>query len=136
METIWGITGIGVPGIFFLGLGLMTLPQSPPFAARPCFCTSALWAVVVGLVWLVTTPASWWGRIAAGMALGAFVFVVVPQMIRLTYAQISPPSELALPHDNTIVGHVPRGALGSDNTIVDDSDTNGNVIHNKTEAIG
>ena len=43
----------------------------------------------------------------------------------------------ATPHDNTIIGHAPTAVmLGSDNTVVNDADSNGNVIHNNTDAIG
>jgi len=92
MEIVWGITGIGAPGVFFLGLGLMALPQSSPFFAQLCFYASGGWAASVGFMWLVTTPESIWLRITSGVMLGVFVFVVVPQMIRLTSAQ-SPPSQ-------------------------------------------
>jgi hypothetical protein len=52
--------------------------------------------------------------------------------------QPAPQIQSALPpHDNTFVGTVPPGlAAGSDNTVVNDADQNGNVIHSKTEAIG
>ena len=92
MEIIWGVTAVGAPGLFFLGLGLMTVLGSPPLFARLCFVASCAWAAIVGFRWLVTTPASGGWRVAAGLALGAFVFVLVPQMVRLTYAQ-TPPSQ-------------------------------------------
>jgi hypothetical protein len=78
----------------------MAIPWAPPVFARLSFFVSGTWAAIVGLMWLVDTPESTGWRVAAGMALGAFVFVLVPQMVRLTYAQ-TPPSQGANMSDSS-----------------------------------
>jgi hypothetical protein len=144
MEIVWGITAVGAPGLFFLGLGLMALPTSPPAFARGCFYTSGGWAGIIGFMWLVSTPESAWWRIAAGLLLGAFVFVLVPQMVRLTYAQtggstmtdrpVTPTGHQVPPaigDNNTVVNLPAPTSMGSGNTFVGPTDSNGNTIFNR-----
>jgi hypothetical protein len=74
----------------------MALVQAPPILSRLCFLGAAGWSAIIGFMWLVTTPESTWARVTAGLLLGAFVFVLVPQMIRMTYAQSAPPQGPAM----------------------------------------
>src|SRR5712672_1644983 len=84
METMWGITAAVVPTAFGLGIALMIVP-SPDFqlGARLCFALSGAWLGVIGLIWMINTPTSLSYRILAGFAIGAFVFVVIPLLIRV-----------------------------------------------------
>lgn len=135
MDIILGISAVGAPGLFFLGLGLMALPQAPSVSGRASFYASGAWAGIVGVMWLISTQQPLWLRAMIGILLGAFVFVLVPEMVRLTYVHTAA-SALAPgavpPHDNTIVS--PEGppppdlARGHDNTYVGPTGPNGNTI--------
>jgi hypothetical protein len=84
METLWGITAAVVPTAFGLGVALMIMPAPElQLAARLCFALSGLWLGVIGLMWLIHTPTSMGYRVLVGFAVGAFVFVVIPLLIRV-----------------------------------------------------
>jgi hypothetical protein len=86
METIWAITAAVVPVAIAIGVALM-IPADRGFriAARLCFVFSGAWLGVVGFMWLIHTPSTLTYRIIAGLAIGAFVFVVVPMLIRVAW---------------------------------------------------
>jgi NADH:ubiquinone oxidoreductase subunit 6 (subunit J) len=97
---------------------------------------------LVCTMWARTGDQPWWALAPVlaivGAVLGACILLTVGYWVYPTAAQTPPPiARDAPPHDDTFVGSAPPGlAQGSDNTVVNDADLNGNVIHNKTEAIG
>jgi hypothetical protein len=68
----------GLPGWAVVAMG-GTTPETG--LARALLCLSALWATVVGMAWLLNEPASTWVRVPAGMVLGTYVFVGLPQSL-------------------------------------------------------
>jgi hypothetical protein len=97
METLWRITAAVVPVSFGLGLWLMNRSKAAlHVVARLCFAVDGTSLGVIGFMWLIHTPTSLPYRIAAGLGIGAFVFVVVPLLIRMAWppdaqAQNQPP---------------------------------------------
>jgi hypothetical protein len=94
IETLWAITAAVVPAALSLGIGLMTL-TGYQIGARVCFLLAGVWLGVIGFMWLVHTPTALPYRIAAGLGIGAFVFVAVPLFLRLAW-----PPENAMAQSN------------------------------------
>jgi hypothetical protein len=82
----------GLPGWAVVAMGGAT-PETG--LARALLCLSALWATVVGMAWLLNEPASTWVRVPAGLLLGTYVFVGLPQSLtwvgqRARYIAVAP----------------------------------------------
>jgi hypothetical protein len=102
METEWGITAAVVPAALTIGgLVMILAAREYQIAARLCFALAGAWLGVVGFMWLIHTPASPTPRIAAGLGIGVFVFVVIPLLIRAAWppdAQAqNPPNQMPPP---------------------------------------
>jgi hypothetical protein len=87
METAWRITAPVVAGLLGLGYTLMRVATDDylQIGARLCFAFAGLWLGVVGFMWLIHTPTSLPYRLAAGLGIGAVVFVAVPLLMRLAW---------------------------------------------------
>ncbi len=81
MQLIYWLSLIALPG--FPGGAITVMAGTSPEAglARVLLCLGALWATVVGMVWLCSEPASVWLRVPAGVVLGAYVFVGLPESL-------------------------------------------------------
>jgi len=81
MQLIYWLTLIALPG--FPGGAVAAMSGASPEAplARLLFCLGAAWATVAGMIWLCTEPAAVWVRVPAGVLLGAYVFVGLPESL-------------------------------------------------------
>jgi hypothetical protein len=86
METAWAITAAVVPTAIGIGFGIMLIASREyQIGAGWAFALSGVWLGGVGFMWLIHTPSSVGWRIAAGMGIGAFVFVITPLLIRAAW---------------------------------------------------
>jgi hypothetical protein len=94
MPLIYWLSLLVLPG--FPGWAVVAMNGTPPETgmARALLCLSALWAAVVGMAWLLNEPASAWVRVPAGLLLGTYVFVGLPQSLSWIgqHARPAPPA--------------------------------------------
>jgi hypothetical protein len=96
-EIVWGITSaidcLSVSGgITFILAGSAATPGEVRFA-RYCFIVPAGLLSATELGWLMITDAPWWWRVLTGLAVGAAVFVGLPEGLRWIHhrQEIAPP---------------------------------------------
>jgi len=102
MQLIYWLTLIALPGFPGGAVAAMTGASPEAYVARLLFCLGAAWATVVGMIWLCTEPAAVWVRVPAGLLLGAYVFVGLPESLQWVNRIETYP---ALPHAAAPVPH-------------------------------
>jgi hypothetical protein len=120
METVWAITGVAVPALLGVGIGLMVLPLlENRTLAVVCFALAGAWLGVVGFMWLIHTPTSTLWRVVAGLGIGVAVFVVIPQLIRIAWPQGGLRAQIVtIPPDNPPpASSAPITITGGDNVV-------------------
>jgi hypothetical protein len=81
MQLLYWLSILVLPGLPWWAVTAMGGASPEAGIARLLFGLGALWATLVGMAWLCSVPDSPWVRVPAGLLLGAYVFVGLPQSL-------------------------------------------------------
>jgi hypothetical protein len=81
MQLIYWLSILVLPGLPWWAVTTMGGHSPDAGTARLLFGLGALWATVIGMTWLCSVPYSPWVRVPAGLLVGAYVFVGLPQSL-------------------------------------------------------
>lgn len=93
MEQLWTVTAAVIPVLVSVGVGVISVPGAASaefWVARGCFIGAAVWLGVLGCIWLTTTDQSVWVRSVCGVAIGAVVFLGLPNALRWVGSKQAP----------------------------------------------
>jgi hypothetical protein len=93
MRLLYLVSLVALPGLPLWAVNAMAGTSPHTVLARALLWVAALWASAAGMAWLCNEAAAVWVRIPAGVLLGTYVFVGLPQSLQWVASRqhIAPP---------------------------------------------